>query len=87
MEGMSIFNQVNSHQQYKQDPFGTISTHIENKMLIEATSIEWSNPLIVFSTILWYKLETEKCEVYALVHLFLYLPQWSKNILSDISKK
>lgn len=40
MEGMSIFNQVNSHQQYKQDPFGTISTHIENKMLIEATSIE-----------------------------------------------
>lgn len=36
MEGMSVFNQVNSHKQYIQDPFSTISTHIENKMLIEA---------------------------------------------------
>lgn len=36
MEGMSVFKQVNSHEQYLKNPFGTISTHIENKMLIES---------------------------------------------------
>jgi len=36
MEGMSVFKQVNSHEQYIKNPFETISTHIENKMLIEA---------------------------------------------------
>ena len=36
MEGMSVFKQVNSHEQYIKNPFETISTHIENKMLIES---------------------------------------------------
>lgn len=40
LEGISVFNQVNSHKQYVNDPFGTISTHIENKMLIEAMKTE-----------------------------------------------
>jgi len=40
MEGMSVFKQVNSHEQYIKNPFGTISTHIENKMLIESMQQE-----------------------------------------------
>ena len=40
MEGMSVFNQVTSHSEYVKDPFGTISTHIENKMLMEAMNAE-----------------------------------------------
>ncbi len=38
LKDMAIFNQVISHPQYSSDPFNTISTHIENKMLMEAMS-------------------------------------------------
>lgn len=33
---LSIFQQVLKHPQYSSDPFNTITTHIENKMLMEA---------------------------------------------------
>jgi len=33
---LSVFQQVLAHPEYANDPFKTISTHIENKMLIEA---------------------------------------------------
>ena len=40
MNGISMFSQVMSHPQYVKDAFGTISTHIENKMLAEAIDAE-----------------------------------------------
>lgn len=33
---LSIFQQVLAHPEYDKDPFNTITTHIENKMLLEA---------------------------------------------------
>lgn len=33
---LSIFQQVLAHPEYVQNPFNTISTHIENKMIMEA---------------------------------------------------
>ena len=36
LKDMSIFEQVLNHPQFKKDPFETITTHIENKMLMEA---------------------------------------------------
>ena len=37
MKDLAIFQQVLKHPQYNQDPLGTISTHIENKMLLESS--------------------------------------------------
>jgi Ribosome biogenesis protein SLX9 len=36
MSDLSVFQQVLAHPEYTKDPFKTISTHIENKMLLEA---------------------------------------------------
>ena len=36
LNDIAIFQQVIKHPQYSKDPFSTISTHIENKMLLEA---------------------------------------------------
>ena len=36
LKDMNVFSQVLQHPQYVSDPFKTISTHIENKMLLEA---------------------------------------------------
>ena len=36
MKDLSIFNQVLAHPEYNKSPLDTISTHIENKMLMEA---------------------------------------------------
>lgn len=36
MQNISVFKQVNKHPEYSKNPFKTISTHIENKMLLEA---------------------------------------------------
>ena len=36
LKDLSIFQQVLEHPQYNENPFNTISTHIENKMLLEA---------------------------------------------------
>lgn len=36
MRDLSVFSQVRRHPEYVKDPFKTISTHIENKMLLEA---------------------------------------------------
>jgi len=37
---LSIFSQVLAHPEYAKDPFNTITTHIENKMLMEAMQQE-----------------------------------------------
>ena len=42
MKDLAIFQQVLKHPQYNQDPFNTISTHVENKMLLEAAMEEES---------------------------------------------
>jgi hypothetical protein len=36
MKDLAIFEQVVKHPQYAKNPFATITTHIENKMLLEA---------------------------------------------------
>jgi len=36
MQNLSVFNQVNAHPDYRSNPFKTISTHIENKMILES---------------------------------------------------
>ena len=36
MKDIAIFQQVTKHPVYSSDPFNTISTHIQNKMLLEA---------------------------------------------------
>merc|ERR1711997_83089 len=36
MSDFALFNQVRKHEEYVKDPFNTISTHIQNKMLAEA---------------------------------------------------
>merc|ERR1712062_49491 len=36
LNDLAIFQQVMKHPQYAKDPFQTISTHVENKMLLEA---------------------------------------------------
>ena len=36
LKDMSIFQQVLAHPEYNKNPLNTISTHIENKMLMEA---------------------------------------------------
>ena len=36
LNDLAIFQQVMKHPQYTKDPFQTISTHVENKMLMEA---------------------------------------------------
>ena len=36
MADLSVFQQVLAHPEYAKDPFKTISTHVENKMLLEA---------------------------------------------------
>ena len=43
LKDMSIFQQVLKHPQYKENPFETITTHIENKMLMEAMDSEEGN--------------------------------------------
>merc|ERR1712014_325086 len=35
LANLSVFNQVNKHPEYRSNPFKTISTHIENKMILE----------------------------------------------------
>ena len=37
MKNMTLFNQINNHPEYVKNPFKTISTHIENKMLLESS--------------------------------------------------
>ena len=37
LKDMSIFQQVLAHPEYNKNPLNTISTHIENKMLMEAS--------------------------------------------------
>lgn len=36
LKNVSIFNQVNKHPEYVKNPLQTISTHIENKMILES---------------------------------------------------
>lgn len=40
LKDLSIFQQVLSHPQFNKNPFDTISTHVENKMLLEAMDPE-----------------------------------------------
>lgn len=39
LKNMSIFNQVNKHPDYVKNPLQTISTHIENKMILESMEL------------------------------------------------
>lgn len=40
MENLSIFKQVLKHPEYVKNPFQTITTHIENKVLLESIEMD-----------------------------------------------
>lgn len=44
LKNISIFNQVNKHPDYVKNPLLTISTHIENKMILESIQCSQDNP-------------------------------------------
>lgn len=39
LRGIAMFNQISGHPEYKGDPFRTISSHIENKVLLESARV------------------------------------------------
>ena len=58
LNDLAIFQQVMKHPQYAKDPFQTISTHVENKMLLEAgmQSLKINHTILITSTFLNWRI-------------------------------